>query len=61
MERLIISMIVLLALSENVHAHFLWLERDGDGPARAYFGEWINYIRGKTGGNALPAKVTGKN
>jgi hypothetical protein len=61
MERLIISMIVLLALSENVHAHFLWLERDGDGPARAYFGEWIDDIREKTGGNALPAKVTEKN
>lgn len=41
---------MLLALSETVHAHFLWLERDSDGPARAYFGEWIDDIREKTGG-----------
>ena len=28
----------------------MWLERDGDGPARAYLGESINDIREKTGG-----------
>jgi hypothetical protein len=50
MRRWIIPAMALLALSENVHAHFLWLERDGDGPARAYFGEWIDDIREKTGG-----------
>jgi hypothetical protein len=43
-------MIALLALDETVHAHFVWLERDGDGPARAYFGEWIDDIREKSGG-----------
>lgn len=32
------------------HAHYLWLERDGNGPARAYFGEWVDDIREKTGG-----------
>jgi Domain of unknown function (DUF4198) len=31
-------------------AHYVWLERDGDGPARAYLGEWIDDIREKTGG-----------
>jgi hypothetical protein len=50
MRRLIISVMMILALRENVHAHFLWLERDGEGPARAYFGEWIDDIREKTGG-----------
>ena len=32
------------------HAHYVWLERDGDGPVRAYYGEWIDDIREKTGG-----------
>jgi uncharacterized GH25 family protein len=50
MVQLVISAILLLALSENAHAHFVWLERDGEGPARAYFGEWIDDIREKTGG-----------
>jgi hypothetical protein len=50
MVHLFFSAIILLALSETVHAHFLWLERDGDGPARAYFGEWIDDVREKTGG-----------
>jgi hypothetical protein len=45
-----VSAVLLLALSETAQAHFLWLERDGDGPARAYFGEWIDDIREKTGG-----------
>ena len=36
-------------MSETVHAHFIWLERDGDGPARAYFGEWIDDVGEKTG------------
>ena len=31
-------------------AHYVWLEYDGSGPARAYFGEWIDDIREKTGG-----------
>ena len=50
MVQLIVGAVLLLALSETAHAHFLWLERDGDGPARAYFGEWIDDIREKTGG-----------
>lgn len=50
MVQWIISAVLLLAWSETVHAHFLWLERDGDGPARAYFGEWIDDVREKTGG-----------
>jgi hypothetical protein len=50
MLHLILGALLFLALSETAHAHFLWLERDGDGPARAYFGEWIDDIREKTGG-----------
>ena len=50
MVQLVISAILLLALSENTQAHFVWLERDSEGPARAYFGEWIDDIREKTGG-----------
>jgi len=44
------TMLATLSLIPSAHAHFLWLERDGDGPARAYFGEWIDDIREKTGG-----------
>jgi len=50
MVQSVISAILLLALSENAQAHFVWLEREGEGPARAYFGEWIDDIREKTGG-----------
>jgi hypothetical protein len=50
MARWFISATLLLVLSENAQAHFVWLERDGDGAARAYFGEWIDDIREKTGG-----------
>ena len=44
------AVILILALLDSVHAHFVWLERDGDGPVRGYFGEWIDDIREKTGG-----------
>ena len=50
MLRLINTVILILALIDTAHAHFVWLERDGDGPARAYFGEWIDDIRERTGG-----------
>lgn len=42
--------ILIFALIDSAYAHFVWLERDGDGSARAYFGEWIDDIREKTGG-----------
>jgi hypothetical protein len=50
MLRLINIVILILALIDTAHAHFVWLERDGDGPARAYFGEWVDDIRENTGG-----------
>ena len=31
-------------------AHFIWIEYDGEGVARAYFGEWAEDVREKTGG-----------
>jgi uncharacterized GH25 family protein len=46
----LLIMAATLLLSPCAQAHFVWLERDGDGPARAYFGEWIDEIREKTGG-----------
>jgi hypothetical protein len=49
MLRLINTVILILALFDTAHAHFVWLERDGDSPARAYFGEWIDDIRERTG------------
>ena len=50
--KLIITAFVFAAsLAGGVaHAHYVWLERDGEGPARAYFGEWVDDIREKTGG-----------
>jgi hypothetical protein len=44
------TMLATLSLAPSAHAHYVWLERDGDGPARAYFGEWLDDIREKTGG-----------
>jgi len=49
-SRLLFVAIMVLAFVNTSHAHYVWLERDGDGPARAYFGEWIDDIREKTGG-----------
>jgi uncharacterized GH25 family protein len=44
------SAFLVLLLTSSVHAHFVWLERNEEGPARAYLGEWIDDIREKTGG-----------
>ena len=46
----LLTMLATLSLISSAHAHYVWLERDGHGPARAYFGEWIDDIREKTGG-----------
>ena len=47
---LLVVVLVTLLLVSSAHAHYVWLERDGDGPARAYLGEWVDDIREKTGG-----------
>lgn len=42
--------ILILSLINTAHAHYVWLERDGEGFAYAYFGEWVDDIREKAGG-----------
>jgi hypothetical protein len=41
----LVAILVLLAtlfFAYPTRAHYVWLERDGEGTARAYFGEWID-------------------
>ena len=45
MVNLISAVIMILVLIDTAHAHYVWLERDGNGPARAYYGEWVDDIR----------------
>lgn len=40
---------VALAAHGAAHSHAIWIERDGDGAARAYFGEFAEGVREKTG------------
>jgi Domain of unknown function (DUF4198) len=47
---LLVVVLVTLFLVSSARAHYVWLERDGDGPARAYLGEWVDDIREKIGG-----------
>jgi hypothetical protein len=46
----LMTLLLPLLLISSAHAHYVWLERDGDGPARAYLVKWIDDIREKTGG-----------
>ena len=46
----LVALFAILSLAAPAGAHYVWLERDGNGPARAYLGEWIDDIREKTGG-----------
>jgi len=50
MPRVFTTAALIFALSDIAHAHYVWLEREGEGSVRAYFGEWIDDIREKTGG-----------
>jgi hypothetical protein len=47
---LLVVVLVTLFLVSSARARYVWLERDGDGPARAYLGECIDDVREKTGG-----------
>ena len=48
---IIVVVIFSAALLVNIaDAHYVWLERDGDGVGRVYFGEWQLDIREKPGG-----------
>ncbi len=48
MKKILLALI--LCATGAAHAHYVWVERDGNGPARAYFGEWENDRIEKTGG-----------
>ena len=50
-----LAAVVLLAASAVAQAHYVWLEGDGTGPARAYFGEFGEDLREKTGG--VPGRI----
>ncbi|MBM4261295.1 MAG: DUF4198 domain-containing protein [Deltaproteobacteria bacterium] len=39
-----------LSIATQAKAHYLWLERDGNGPAKAYFGEYADDRHEKAGG-----------
>jgi hypothetical protein len=49
-RRLLPAIAPVLLLVGHVQAHSIWIERDGAGPARAYFGEWADDIREKAVG-----------
>lgn len=57
-NRRLIGFVLLLSLTASAQAHFIWLERDGDGPARAYFGEWHEDVRERAGGALDRIKAT---
>jgi hypothetical protein len=40
--------VTMVFVMGTAHAYFVWLEYDGHGPARAYFGEWAEDVREKT-------------
>jgi hypothetical protein len=48
--KLFLTTALLLFFVDVLHAHYVWLEYDGNGPAHAYFGEWVDDIREKAGG-----------
>ena len=48
--RLLCTMVLVSWMVGAAQAHFVWVERDGDGVARAYFGEWADEVREKSGG-----------
>ncbi|CAB3909568.1 DUF4198 domain-containing protein [Achromobacter piechaudii] len=42
--------IALMGGAGAAQAHFVWLERGGEGPAKVYFGEWADDLREKQDG-----------
>ena len=45
-----LAAIALLGSAGAAQAHFVWLERSAEGPAKAYFGEWADDLREKRDG-----------
>jgi uncharacterized GH25 family protein len=50
MVKYIVAVVTLLVVSSVAQAHYVWVERDGTGSARTYFGEWQEDLHEKTGG-----------
>eukprot|EP01155_Anaeramoeba_flamelloides_P023648 Anaeramoba_flamelloidesa807978_25.p1 GENE.a807978_25~~a807978_25.p1 ORF type:complete len:214 (-),score=5.72 a807978_25:298-939(-) len=48
--RLFFMVLMVLITTSQVYAHNVWLERDGQGPVRVYFGHYENGVVEKTGG-----------
>jgi hypothetical protein len=49
MVQRLIAALALLMCASQAEAHYIWLERDG-AVARAYYGEWSDDVRERTGG-----------
>ena len=45
-----LAAIALMGATGAAQAHFVWLERSAEGPAKAYFGEWADDVREKRDG-----------
>jgi uncharacterized GH25 family protein len=45
-----LAAVALLGAAGAAQAHFVWLERSAEGPAKAYFGEWADDVREKRDG-----------
>ncbi|AYD63620.1 DUF4198 domain-containing protein [Achromobacter sp. B7] len=45
-----LAAIALMGGAGAAQAHFVWLERGGEGAAKAYFGEWADDVREKQDG-----------
>jgi hypothetical protein len=39
-----VAVVLILSLINTAHGHYVWLEREGEGSAYAYFGEWVDDI-----------------
>ena len=48
LKKTVIALGLLVALPAQ--AHYIWMERDGTGTARIFFGEWQDELKEKTGG-----------
>lgn len=46
-----LGIVALLAVSAGAQAHYLWVERESNGTARGYYGEWQNSLVEKSGAN----------
>ncbi|MFY4048634.1 DUF4198 domain-containing protein, partial [Achromobacter xylosoxidans] len=45
-----LAAVARLGSAGAAQAHFVWLERADQGPAKAYFGEWADDLREKRDG-----------